>query len=496
MILRLLCLLWVLAAAAPARAEATLRIANLALPEGRGVPHMAIGTPYFMIWPAFFDGLTSIGADGTAQPMLAVSWRPLDPTTWRFTLRPGVTFANGEPLDAAAVAATFATLATPEAMKWSAYNAYRGIAGARVVDALTIDILTEQPDRLLPNRVGALRILPPAYWAKVGAEGFARQPVGSGPYLVERWDATLIRARANPRSWRAPKIARLEIREVPEGTARIQGFLSGAIDLALYLNPEDKALVEGAGGRIATRSGGSVEVLSFVTVKDSPLKDRRVRQALNYAVDKQAIVAALLGGMTTPASQPAPRGVLGRDETLRPYPHDPAKARALLAEAGYPDGFAFVAEISSGGRGPTAAIAQKVAQDLAAVGVRMEVRAVPQSKIFRNAYDGGFEGQAFSMMYGSIPYMDALAALRLHSCLWQTPWNCTPAFARRIQQASTTFDLAERERLTRALVRDIRDDAPALWLYDDVTFDGVAARVRHYRPVFSTINFEELELAP
>lgn len=475
-------------------ADDTLKIANLALPEGRGVPHMAIGTPYFMIWPAMFDGLTYIGPDGTAQPMLATEWAPLNPTTWRFKLRPGVTFSNGEPLDAAAVAATMATLATPEAMKWSVYNAFRGIAGARVIDPLTVDIITDPPDRLLPNRIGALRILPPAYWAKVGAEGFAKAPIGSGPYKVDRWEPTRIQMSANTTSWRAPKIPKLEIREVPEGTARIQGLLSGAVDLALYLNPEDKVEVEAAGGTIATRSGGSVEVLSFVTIKDSPLKDKRVRQALNYAVDRQAIVDALLGGMTTVASQPAPRGVFGRDETLQPFSYDPAKAKALLAEAGYAKGFSFVAETSSGGRGPTTAVQQKVAQDLAAVGVKMEIRAVPQSKIFRAAYDGSFEGQAFTMMYGSIPYMDALVSLRLHSCLWQTPWNCVPEYAERIQKAYAAFDLAERERLTKALVRDIRDDAPAIWLYDDVTFDGVAARVKNYKPVFSTINYETLEL--
>ncbi len=484
-----------LSAASSAWADDTLKIANLALPEGRGVPHMAIGTPYFMIWPAIFDGLTNIGPDGKAMPMLATEWAPLNPQTWRFKIRPGITFSNGELVDAAAVAATMATLATPEAVKWSVYNAFRGITGAKVVDALTVDITTDPPDRLLPNRIGALRILPPAYWAKVGAEGFAKQPIGSGPYVVDRWDPTLMKMSANPKSWRAPKIAKVEIREVPEGTARLQGLLSGAIDLALYLNPEDKAAVEAEGGHIVTRSGGGVEVLAFVTVKDSPLKDKRVRQALNYAVDKQAIVDGLLGGMTSPASQPAPRGVSGRDDTLAPFPYDPAKAKALLAEAGYAKGFSFMSETSSGGRGPSAAIAQKIAQDLAAVGVRMEVRAVPQSKIFRAAYDGSFDGQAFTMMYGSIPYMDALTSLRLHSCLWQTPWNCVPEYAERIKQAYAAFDPVERERLTKALVRDIRDDAPALWLYDDVTFDGVSARVKNYKPVFSTINYETLELA-
>lgn len=478
-----------------ARADDVLKIANLALPEGRGVPHAAVGTPYFMVWPAIFDALTTIGADGQAIPMLAESWTPLNSTTWHFKLRPGVQFSNGEPVDAKAVVESLATMATPEGLRWSGYNAYRGISGSRVIDPLTVEITTDPPDRLLPNRIGAIRILPPNYWANVGSEGFAKKPIGSGPYVVDSWEATRIRMTANPKSWRPPKIRQVEIRELPEGTARLQGLLSGSIDLALYLNPEDAPLVESAGGSVVQRSGGGVEVLSFVTIKDTPLKDRRVRQALNYAVDKQGIVDALLGGAATTASQPAPKGSFGRDETLKPYPYDPAKAKALLTEAGYANGFTFTLEASSGGRGPTGSIAQKIAQDLAAVGVKMNIRSVPQSKIFRAAYDGSFEGEAFSMMYGTIPYMDALASLRLHSCLWQMPWNCDPAFADRITKAYAAFDVTERERLTKALVRDIREDAPALWLYDDVTLDGVASHVKNYRPIFSTINYEELELS-
>jgi peptide/nickel transport system substrate-binding protein len=478
-----------------ARGDDTLKIANLALPEARGIPHAAIGTPYFMIWPAIFDGLTVIGEDGEAKPMLADSWQPINATTWHFKLKPDISFSNGEPVDATAVVETLKTLATPEGLRWSVNNAYRGITGSRAIDPLTVEITTDPPDRLLPRRIGAIRIVPPRYWAQVGSTGFGKAPIGSGPYVVNSWEATRIRMTANPRSWRAPKIPKLDVRELPEGTARLQGLLSGAIDLALYMNPEDKADVESAGGSFVSRSGGSVEVLSFVTIKKSPLQDKRVRQALNYAVDKDAIVKALLGGVAVPASQPAPKGSFGRDESLKPYPYDPAKAKALLKEAGYEQGFAFTVEASSGGRGPTGAIAQKIAQDLAAVGVKMEVRSVPQSKIFKAAYDGSFEGEAFSMMYGSIPYMDALASLRLHSCLWQTPWNCTPAYAERITKAYAAFDMAEREKLTRDLVRDIRDDAPALWLYEDVTVDGVAPHVKNYRPVFSTINYEELELA-
>ena len=187
-------------------------------------------------------------------------------------------------------------------------------------------------------------------------------------------------------------------------------------------------------------------------------------------------------------------GVFGRDPDLKPYPHDPQRARALLAQAGFSQGFSLVAEVVTGANSSAAAIFQKVADDLAVVGVRMELRVVPIGKIMRAAYDGSFDGTAFSINYGSLPYMDALAGLKLHSCLWTKPWTCDPAIAARITAALGTFDLAERERLTRSLVRDVREEAPALLLYEDVIFDGVARRVGNYHPVFSTINYESLAL--
>jgi len=238
-----------------------------------------------------------------------------------------------------------------------------------------------------------------------------------------------------------------------------------------------------------------VEVISFITVKESPLQDMRVRQALNYAVDRQAIVDSLLAGLTTVASQTAPIGVFGRVPDLTPYPYDPAKAKALLTEAGFPDGFSMVAEVVPGRNAAGAAAYQKVADDLSKVGVKMELRAVSQQQTTRAAYDGSFGGTAFSMSYGSLPYMDALTSLRLHSCLWQKPWNCNSVIAKRISEAYGVFDLTEREALTMQLVRDVREDAPALLLFDDVIFDGVGPRVRNYNAVFAAINFESLELA-
>lgn len=491
--LALLCLVVPLLSTSVAGGQA-LRVGLVSFPETRGNAHQALGPPYFLLWPAFFDGLTEIGDDGRARAALAESWSFSNPTTWTFKLRRGVTFANGEPVDAEAVVTTLAYMGRPESARFSVYNAYRGISGARALDPLTVEVTTDRPDRLLPNRIGAIKIYPRAYWARVGPEGFARAPIGSGPFAVERWDETGIVARSNPTSWRPPRITGLEFRAIPEAQQRLQALVSGTIDIAIGLTADDRDVLAAAGATLRPRPRGNVEVIQFLTVKPSPLQDRRVRQALNLAVDREAIVANLLGGTTVAASGPAARGVFGHDSSLAPFPFDPARARALLADAGHANGFDVPTEVVPGGS-VGSAVYQKVAADLAAVGVNMILLPVPQSKILRGAYEGSWDGLAFSMNYGSVPYMDALASLRLHSCLWQTPWHCDRDIAKRVDDAGAAFDLAEREALTRALVRDVRDDAPAIWLYEEAALDGLSSRVRNYKAAYSYVNFEDLELS-
>ena len=484
----------VVAVSLRAAAVEPLRIGIISFPETRGNPHQALGPPYFLLWPAFFDGLTEIGPDGLARAALAVEWTAENPTTWIFKLRPGVTFSNGEPLSAEAVVETIRYMGRPESARFSVYNAFRGIAGARRIDNLTVEVMTSQPDRLLPNRIGAIRIYPAHYWRAAGPEAFAKAPVGTGPFAVAEWSETRIRATANRTSWRPPRLDSLEFVAIPETTQRVQALAANSIDIAFGLAPDDRDAVIAAGATLRSRPRGNVEVISFLTVRPSPLQDRRVRQALNFAIDRDQIVATLMGGSTVAASGPAARGVFGYDATLKPYRYDPVYARQLLAEAGYAAGFDLPTEVVTGGS-IGGAVFQKVAEDLARVGVNMILTPVPQSKILRGAYEGTWDGLAFSLNYGSLPYMDALAALRLHSCLWQTAWNCVPEFARRIEEAGAAFDLAERERLTRALVRDVREDAPAIWLFEETPLDGVGPRVRNYEAAYSYVNYESLEVS-
>jgi peptide/nickel transport system substrate-binding protein len=477
----------------------TLRLGLIGLPPSLGNPYRTTNIPSILTWGAIFDGLTRIDGQGHLMPWLAMSWEPIDQTTWRFKLRPNVTFSNGEKFDAQAVVKTVDYLIGPGAPIEGTARELQSLAGARVVDALTVDILTKYPDPILPRSLPIMYIVAPAQWQKLGPDGFAREPVGTGPYKVDRWDASRASLSAFAGSWRAPKIPKLEIYAVPEGSSRTQGVGANQIDIALAIGPDDAQAAEAAGGKAIHWMNAAVMGVAFVTAKNvnpkSPVLDRRVRQALNYAVNKQAIIDALLYGTTTARGQPAPAVAWGHDPKIAPYPYDPAKAKALLTEAGYPNGFKMVLEATIGGGAADAAMYQQVAADLAAVGVAVEIRTIPVQTLLRNSNEGGWSGDAFGMSYATEPSVTALRPLRVWSCLWLSPWYCNRDIQPKIDAAMREFDEAKRLAMVQEIMQFYHEDAPSIFLYDVVRFGALAQRVQKFKEENGFINFHEITFA-
>jgi peptide/nickel transport system substrate-binding protein len=379
---------------APAQAETTLRVGTYGLPKAMGNPHSSSSISEMFVWGAIFDSLVAIDAKGDPQPALAVSWEVIDELTWHFHLRPDVRFSNGEPFDASAVVAIVDYMISEEGKSLSVARDLESLAGASVVDSHTVEIRSRYPNIIMPATLGSMRIVAPGQWSRLGPEGFGRAPVGTGPFMVEKWITARIDLAAFKDSWRAPNVDRLEIYEILDSSARLQAVQTASVDIALNLSPDDIVALERAGGRGHVSDGVGVVGMSFVTVLESPLQNVLVRRALNYAVDKEAYIAVLLDGQTVPGSQPAPRGNRGHNPDLKPYPHDPERARQLLREAGYPDGFDFIAEVVIGGTVAAGPIYQYVAQQLRQVGVNMEV------------------GAAWHLVWSSIPNPRAISCAR------------------------------------------------------------------------------------
>jgi peptide/nickel transport system substrate-binding protein len=477
-------------------AETTLRVAVSALPPAQGNPHTGTNVPTSYTWSAIFDGLTYVNSRGETEPALALSWEAASPTVWRFRLRPGVTFSNGEAFDAQAVVDSILyVIGEGRALGVSVSREVEDVTAARVVDAQTVEVETGRPNPFLPQALSTLRIVAPNQWKRLGPEGFARAPVGTGPFMVEKWDPARVTLKAFRGSWRAPKVDRLVILQLGDLPARVQGIQAGQVDVAVGVGPDDEAAITAAGGRTELRPGHNVFGIALISVKPgSPFKDRRVRQALNYAIDAQGAIDALLGGATVRPSQPAPRMAFGYNPDLKPYPYDPAKAKQLLAEAGYPNGFRFTMQMVVGGIGGDAAILQQAALDLARVGVRMDIRPMPSQQLIRGIQQGDWEGEAFAMDFGTAPTFDALRPMRLHSCSWRRAWFCDESVMPLIEKARDTFDIEERRRLTRELMTALRETAPGVFLFEVVFHWGLSSRVDGFDADFGNIRYERITL--
>ena len=478
----LLALILVAAIMGRAAADTVLRIGVLGVPPTKGQPYASMNAPTIYTWAAVFDSLTFVGHDGQVRPWLATSWRNLDPLTWEFSLRQGVTFSNGEPFTADAVVNAVGYLTSAEAQGDVVATMLNSLDRAWAVGDETVIIKTKTPNPMLPREAATLRVVAPRHWRALGPDGFALQPHGTGPFQVERFEDGRVLMKANPGSWRPPTFERLDVRAVPDGPSRIQGILSGQLDIILGTSPDQLQSLTDAGHQVDVVQGSGAFGFSFILNPkhpnfgpgSTPLLDVRVRQALNYGVNKERLVAGLIDGRTTVASQPAPPIAFGYDPDLKPYPYDPGKAKALLAEAGYPEGFDLVLEVNPGGSIPNgAAIYQQMAEDLRAIGVRVELRTFSMLQYLRALHQGEFKGQGFVMDFPAAPSMDALRAMKLHSCWWKTPFLCVPEDQVLIDSIAQEFDMDRRRSMTQSLMRRYYDQAYAIYLFNMVDFYGI-----------------------
>ena len=293
----------------------------------------------------FKEGSTEI------EPALAETWEVSeDGKTWTFHLRRGVTFHDETPLDAEAVKISFDRQINPESpyyfedppnvFKDSAFNM---ISKIRVVDGSTVQFLLKHPFapmlRTLAMFYGS-SIVSPAALKKYG-RAFGRHPVGTGPFKLESWDQGKgVVLERNAEYWGgAPKLKKVIYKLIPESSDMVNALLEGSIDVIsevsptylerLYFNPKINIL---------KGNGILVFMLGFNTQKP-PYTDRKVRRAVAAALDRKRIVHSLLRGKATPAYTPLPPGIFGHDAAIRQIFYDPQRAKTLLREAGYPDGF-------------------------------------------------------------------------------------------------------------------------------------------------------------
>lgn len=457
-------------------------------------PYQGITLPAVVPNHAIFDSLTALDESGAVIPQLAVRWSSDDAVVWRFDLREGVVFSNGVPFDSNALVASVAHMRSEKGRTETIGSTLYQIESVDVVDDLTVDIHLNEPDALFPLHASVWRIPEPGAWETLGLPAFGSAPVGTGPFQLVEWNDQRASLTANTRSWRPPQLAAIEFIRVADEATRFQGLISGALDMALELAPENRAQLERTGGRIALRLTPSVHFLGFITKSGSPVRDVRVRQALNYAINRETIIEHLLDGATKPASQLAFPGSFGYNESLQPHPYDPEKAKSLLREAGFGDGLQLTITVSIVG-GNDAAYYQQIAADLAEVGVTVDLQARPRALLISNLFLGKLEGDLFNLL---VRGHDPLTAYRHRACLSLTvqraPYHCDSALIPLLEAARGQTDPNKARPYYERVLAHEYENPPGLFLWQAPAFDGLAKHVKGYEPVQDVINFHELSI--
>jgi peptide/nickel transport system substrate-binding protein len=279
------------------------------------------------------------------EPQLAVSWSvSKDGLVWTFNLRKGVTFHDGTPFNAQAVADSFNRVIDPNHRfynygKWKYLSlSLKPVTKINVVDDYKIQLVTEKPFAPLLNNLALwlCPILSPAameqYKDKIGMN-----PVGTGPYKLVKWDKDdKIVLTRNDSYWGGkPKLERIILKSIPEPSARLMALQSGTIDIADDLDPDSIAMAK-TNKDLVVKSVPSINIGYLAMNTSKPVfKDPRVRRAINHAVNKKDLIQAIFKGMAVPAKNPFAPSIWGYNNDIEPYAYDPAKARALLKEAGY-----------------------------------------------------------------------------------------------------------------------------------------------------------------
>ena len=392
-------------------------------------PHFFAAFPTNSSMAYFFDKLVEYDEKLSIRPSLATSWKLIDDTTWEMKLRRGVTFHDGSPFTPEDVIFTIERVPNVPNSPNSFAQFTRGIESVRKVDDGTILIKTKAPNPQLLSDLANIFIVSSkvAKGATTADFNAGKAVVGTGPYKLVEWvNGERLVVERNDKYWGArPAWARVTERVIAKDPSRLASLLAGQVDAidAVPIPDLDRLRKE---GRFALFRGPAALVhyvaldsardeSPFVTAKDgkplgrNPLKDPRVRKALSLAINREAICQRVMEGSAVPASQMLPSIYRTASRTLKPDPFDAARARALLKEAGWGDGFRIVLH-ATGDRYPNdGAVAQAIAQMWTRIGLKAEVETLPGAVFFTRASKQEFS--AFAAQYGAEDSLNSLRAL-------------------------------------------------------------------------------------
>lgn len=358
-------------------------------------PVMATGGTDASMHSVLFDNLVQVDRDGNEQPMLAVSWEATSDTTWEFKLRPGALFQDGTPVLSSDVKYSIERTRDPATTGSVVATNFKSVEEIQTPDDETVVFVTTSPDPLLPKRLASFggEIIPQAYAEDVGLDGFAKAPIGAGPFILSEWlpDERIVLEPFADYWGGAPNVDKVTVLPRPESATRVGSLLSGESDISLVIMPDQyQSINETDGYRVGTHLYAGLYALavnSQVPVLSNPL----VKQALAYSIDRDMIINVLWDGMGVAPNGMIPEGSFAFDEDLPSIPYDPDRAAELLQEAGY-NGEEIIIETTDGYIENDRLMSEAIAQMWQQAGINGKVEIIEISVRAEKNRDKTFSG--------------------------------------------------------------------------------------------------------
>jgi peptide/nickel transport system substrate-binding protein len=456
-------------------------VVGFSIDPGHMDPRVEAGVPGWSIFHNILDPFIWRDPKINPVPWLVTKWEQVNPTTLRWHLRKGVKFHNGEDFTAESVKVSFEQYAAPNSR--SPYRSQLNVVKQfKIADPHTVDLITERPNRpLLRNSTQAMAISPRAL-RELG-DRFPTNPVGTGQMkFVEYRPGQHVLMEANPGYWgKKSSFARLRIRFIPENGTRLAALEAGEVMMVNNVPPDQISRLR-ANQNLHVISIPSNRVI-FVTLRTDrkPFNDKRVRQAMNYAIDREAITKGIFGGMAPIARAPLPEGVFGFHDGLTPYPYDPERAKKLLAEAGA-TGATFNFGVPNGRYLMDKQVGEAIAGYLDAVGIKVAFENPAWStfvsevtKFEKAKYDGYMFG------WGIVTAEpDQLMGEHFYSPNARRTLLKNDEVDRLLVEARENFDDAKVKAAYRKAQEILWDECPWIWLYEQPDITAIHKKLRGF----------------
>jgi peptide/nickel transport system substrate-binding protein len=448
-------------------------------------PHTSTSALTTTLHRYLFDTLMHRPNGADLVPWAAKEFKQIDPKTLEFRMREGVTFSNGEDVDAQAVRYSlmrplqpgFKTVLTP---------LFRVIDRVDVVSKWVVRVYMKTSDPGLLRRLADFgHLVPPRHYSRLSQEDAAVKPVGSGPYRLVRWEKGVeIVFEANPDYWKAgaPHVKTVRVVPIKEDGTKVAALLKGEVDLinqvpAQYI----EKLKAGADTRVEIVRGTRVFHVGFTHGIDSPLKDIRVRKAVAHAIDRDVLVKHVVEGHGIVANQPLHQWTEGYDaKRAWPYAFDPQKSRQLLAEAGFPNGLEIDFITPEGRYTKDKEVAQAIAGMLQSAGIKVRHQSVVWRRFvetFNARNNPGAKPFLYYIGYGNGTGDSDASISAVAACKGAWSGYCNPEVDKALDEAASTTDLKKRNAIFSSITQTMANDVSHVMLWQEDSVYGMRKSV-------------------